>query len=310
MKILSQIAKSVSCLVAFALISVPNVSMGGLPGWTSISFSCDSETSAGPDYLTGSQGYGAYSQTQVYNGNCTATIDYFFNGTQYESETYNVYNQCNCGADPYSNEIIAGEFNDISVASVPVGLSTLFYAGANIDHFNLYDLTSSNAVSSYSTTSNAVTISSAALTTGHNFLITACTADNLIQGGLGFKASTSGITTLPQARAWQNVLTNLPGTTILVEVATNQLATMSQYAGGLVAFGSGAIVAPPTLSIASVATSQAALFWPASATNFVLQSTTNLASPNWVTITNGTPITGVILPNARPASFYRLQLQP
>jgi hypothetical protein len=62
----------------------------------------------------------------------------------------------------------------------------------------------------------------------------------------------------------------------------------------------------PTLGIAS-AGNQSVLFWPASAgTNLTLQSTTNLASPNWVTVSNGTSIIGVSVTNTVPATFYRL----
>lgn len=63
---------------------------------------------------------------------------------------------------------------------------------------------------------------------------------------------------------------------------------------------------PPTLNIAS-AGSQTAFYWPATATNYVLQTTTNLASTNWVTVTNGKPIIGLTLSNALPAAFFRLQ---
>lgn len=62
------------------------------------------------------------------------------------------------------------------------------------------------------------------------------------------------------------------------------------------------------LNIAS-AGNQSVLFWPASATNYVLQSTTNLASPKWVTVSNGTPIIGVTLTNNLPVAFFRLQQQ-
>ena len=65
---------------------------------------------------------------------------------------------------------------------------------------------------------------------------------------------------------------------------------------------------PPSLHIASVG-NQSILFWPASGTNYVLQSTTNLASPNWVTVSNGAPIIGVTLTNNLPAAFFRLQQQ-
>ena len=62
----------------------------------------------------------------------------------------------------------------------------------------------------------------------------------------------------------------------------------------------------PTLNIAPRAGNQTVLFWPASATNYVLQSATNQSSPNWVAVTNGTPITGVSLTNTLRALFLRL----
>jgi len=62
----------------------------------------------------------------------------------------------------------------------------------------------------------------------------------------------------------------------------------------------------PLLSIASIG-NQTALFWPAWATNCVLESTTNLSNPNWLAVTNGEPIIGVTVTNTSPAQFFRLQ---
>jgi hypothetical protein len=67
-------------------------------------------------------------------------------------------------------------------------------------------------------------------------------------------------------------------------------------------------VPPPVLSIA-VTGNQSVLYWSASATNYVLQTTTNLSSSNWVTVSNGLPIIGVALTNVSSASFFRLQQQ-
>jgi len=65
----------------------------------------------------------------------------------------------------------------------------------------------------------------------------------------------------------------------------------------------------PTLNIASAGHNQSVLFWSASATNYVLQSTTNASSSNWVTVSNGAPIIGFIVTNTSPATFFRLQQQ-
>jgi formylglycine-generating enzyme len=51
---------------------------------------------------------------------------------------------------------------------------------------------------------------------------------------------------------------------------------------------------------------QTVLFWPTTATNSVLQSTTNLASPNWATVSNGIPLNAVGVSNTSPATFFRL----
>jgi DNA-binding beta-propeller fold protein YncE len=64
----------------------------------------------------------------------------------------------------------------------------------------------------------------------------------------------------------------------------------------------------PALNIAP-AGNQVALYWPALATHYSLQSVTNMSSTNWVTVTNGTPIIGVTLTNTQPAAIFRLQSQ-
>jgi hypothetical protein len=59
-------------------------------------------------------------------------------------------------------------------------------------------------------------------------------------------------------------------------LATNEIAAI---------YNAGIATTPP-LSLAS-AGNQSVLFWPASATTHTLQSTTNLVSPNWVTVHAG-----------------------
>jgi uncharacterized repeat protein (TIGR03803 family) len=71
------------------------------------------------------------------------------------------------------------------------------------------------------------------------------------------------------------------------------------------------ILVNPPLSITPVtsqmAGNQVSLFWPGWALNYVLQSTTNLASGDWVNVTNGVPVTGVQLPKpTNTSTFYRL----
>ena len=48
------------------------------------------------------------------------------------------------------------------------------------------------------------------------------------------------------------------------------------------------------------------LYWPASsATNYILQSTTNLAAPNWTTEKYPVPVTASTVSNTTPAKFFR-----
>ena len=62
----------------------------------------------------------------------------------------------------------------------------------------------------------------------------------------------------------------------------------------------------PTLGICTCS-NLPVVVWPASATNCVLQMTTNLASGNWVTVTNGILFSGLQITNAPPgAAFFRL----
>jgi hypothetical protein len=60
---------------------------------------------------------------------------------------------------------------------------------------------------------------------------------------------------------------------------------------------------PLTITAAS---GQISVLWPAWATNYVLQSTTDLASSNWVTVSNVTPGTALVISDTAPAVFFRL----
>ncbi len=78
---------------------------------------------------------------------------------------------------------------------------------------------------------------------------------------------------------------------------------------GSASFAAISITPLPQVGISALAAApnQQVVFWPASLTNYVLQSTTNLSSPNWTTVTNGTPIIGLTVSNTSPASFYRIE---
>ena len=69
-------------------------------------------------------------------------------------------------------------------------------------------------------------------------------------------------------------------------------------------------LAQPTLGIAP-AGNQVLLFWPSNATSYVLQSTTDLVSPNWGPVTDAIPVTvnnaiNVTVSNTSSAMFFRL----
>jgi len=51
---------------------------------------------------------------------------------------------------------------------------------------------------------------------------------------------------------------------------------------------------------------QSVLYWPTSPTNCILQSTTNLGSPNWTTEKYPAPVTASTVSNTTPAKFFRL----
>jgi uncharacterized repeat protein (TIGR03803 family) len=64
-------------------------------------------------------------------------------------------------------------------------------------------------------------------------------------------------------------------------------------------------LSPPALNVSPFG-NQSVLFWPGANTNYVLQTTTNLASPNWVSVSNAMPITGFTVTNSSPSQFFRL----
>lgn len=65
------------------------------------------------------------------------------------------------------------------------------------------------------------------------------------------------------------------------------------------------VSAQPSLGI-SPAANQSILYWAATPTNYLLQSTTNLASPNWVIENDTVPVTAAAVSNTSPARFFRL----
>jgi len=60
------------------------------------------------------------------------------------------------------------------------------------------------------------------------------------------------------------------------------------------------------LGIAPAPGGQAILYWPVSSTNYVLQTTTNLVAPSWVTASNAVTVNAVTVTNSAPAGYFRL----
>jgi formylglycine-generating enzyme required for sulfatase activity len=54
---------------------------------------------------------------------------------------------------------------------------------------------------------------------------------------------------------------------------------------------------------------QSVLYWPVSSTNYLLQTTTNLALPNWVTESNAVTVNAVVVTNSAPEGYFRLMPQ-
>jgi uncharacterized repeat protein (TIGR03803 family) len=63
---------------------------------------------------------------------------------------------------------------------------------------------------------------------------------------------------------------------------------------------------PPSLAVATIG-SEPVVVYPAAGTNFTLQASTNAASGNWVTVSNGIPYVGLQITNAPGTAFFRLQ---
>ena len=60
------------------------------------------------------------------------------------------------------------------------------------------------------------------------------------------------------------------------------------------------------LGIAPAPGGQSILYWPVSGTNYVVQTTANLVTPNWVTASNAITVNAATVTNSAPAGYFRL----
>ena len=113
----------------------------------------------------------------------------------------------------------------------------------------------------------------------------------------------------PVANTWSSSVADpLLHPTAAAAVVNGELFVAGGSVSGNSISTAEAFTPSPQLNIAPFG-NQSVLFWCASATNYVLQSTTNLVSPNWVTASDAVPVIAVTVSNTLPTRFFRLQLQ-
>lgn len=66
-------------------------------------------------------------------------------------------------------------------------------------------------------------------------------------------------------------------------------------------------IPPPAVGIGTYSNSPVVFFPTVPGTNYVVQMSTNLATGNWVPVTNGVPFSGIEITNAPNPAFFRLQ---
>ena len=88
----------------------------------------------------------------------------------------------------------------------------------------------------------------------------------------------------------------------------NKLNSLSIVLALLAGVASSAEAQVTNLGIAP-AGGQSILYWPTNAASYGLQTTPNLASPDWVTASNAVPVNAVVVTNSAPAGYFRLLTQ-
>ena len=131
--------------------------------------------------------------------------------------------------------------------------------------------------------------------------------------GTTFNGGSSGYGTIFKMTT-NGVLTNLVSFTSSTGINPSALTLGNDgnfygttYSGGSGGYGTVFRFAfPPKLGVAIIAGGPAVVY-PASSINYTLQASTNAASGNWVTVSNGIPYVGLMITNAPgTAAFFRL----
>jgi hypothetical protein len=182
----------------------------------------------------------------------------------------------------------------VAVASSADG-SKLAAEGEDLGDFSLARIyTSSDSGLTWTQTSAPAT----------NWHSIACSADGTklaaaaVGGGI-YISIDSGVTWTPTtapSNGWSSITMSADGTKL---AAVNGDGIWTSHARIIP-------VVPPVLNIAS-AGNQNVLYWPAWASDYVLECASDLSSTNWTAVTNGTPVIAITVTNAPPAQFFRLR---
>ena len=240
------------------------------------------------------------------------------------------------GANPYAlafdsvGNLYVANAGDNTIAKItPGGVSSVFAAGLNYPSGLAFD-SAGNLYVSNGNNNNINKFSS----TGTNLGVFASSGGGA-PVGLTFD-STGNLYVANQSGAIVKITTNGVGSVFAnigsspfglafdsagnLYATYNQLNTIEKFSStgtDLGVFASGLngptfiTIKPDSATTLRIASSgnQSILFWPASGTNYILQSSTNLASTNWITATDAIPVIAFTVTNTSPARFFRL-LQP
>ena len=137
---------------------------------------------------------------------------------------------------------------------------------------------------------------------------------SLTNAVIGNSVSTIGQSAFAACSALKAVyfMGNAPGPND-TSVFSTDYSAIAYYLSGATGWGAtfdgiptSVIPIPPALGMSTYANQPAVFFPTATGTNFVLQMTTNLSTGPRVTVSNGIPISGLIVTNPAAAAFFRL----